>query len=211
MERKSAAAQKRIKEALDLSRSIGDQFGEAAALARLGDIANLDGDHVSARELVIKSLELFTRLGYKQGISSKLATLSITEFCLGNFDSARERLIEGLNACAEIGDQIDFRINFDIAAALMVEASDHRTAAQLSGATDARCEELAYFHEPIEQRFRETYLAKLKGAMNEIEFNAAYAEGRKMSVAEVTELALEVAEGFHSNRGLRLVGHRSAR
>jgi hypothetical protein len=209
MERKSATAQERIKEALDLSRSIGDEFGEAAALARLGDITNLDGDHASARGLVMESLSLFRKLGYKQGISSKLSTLAITEFCLGNFDSARAYLIEGLNTCVEIGDQIDLRINFDIAAALMIEAGNYQTAAQLSGAAAARSEDLAYFHEPVEQRFRDTYLVKLKGAMNESEFNAAYTEGRKMSVAEVTELALAAAEGIHSNRGLRLVGHRS--
>jgi hypothetical protein len=159
----------------------------------------------------MESLSLFRKLGYKQGISSKLSTLAITEFCLGNFDSARAYLIEGLNTCVEIGDQIDLRINFETAAALMVEAADYRTAAQFSGAAEARCEELAYFHEPVEQKFRETYLAKLKGAMSEIEFNAAYTEGRKMSVAEVTELALAAAEGSHSNRGLRLVGGRSVR
>ena len=209
MEGKSSTAREWIEEALGLSRSIGDEFGEAAALARLGDLANLDHDHASAREFTTESLVIFRRLGYKQGISAKLSNLSITEFYLGNFDLARECLIEALNTCDEIGDQINFRINFETAAALMVEAADYRTAAQFSGAAEARCEELAYFHEPVEQKFRETYLAKLKGAMSEIEFNAAYTEGRKMSVAEVTELALAAAEGIHSNRGLRLVGHRS--
>ena len=196
MERKSATAREWINKALDLSHSIGDEFGEAAALARLGDIANFDGDHASARTLLMESLELFRRIGYKHGISSKLSSLSITEFCLGNFSLTREYLIESLNTCVEIGDPIDFHINFDIAAALMVEAADYRTAAQLSGATDARCAEWAYSHEPVEKEFRETYIRKLKNAISENEFEAAFFDGRKMGVDEAAELALVTAKTF---------------
>jgi len=209
MERKPTTARERIKEALGLSRSVGDQFGEAAALARLGDLDNLEGDHASARKFIIGSLELFRRLDYKQGISSKLTNLSMTEFFLGKFDSARKYLIEALNICVEIGDQIDFRINFDIGAALTVEAADYRTAAQLSGAADARCEEMAYFHEPVEQGFRDIYVRKLKNALNENDFESAFAEGRKMSVGGATKLALETPNAFKERPvSLRLVKHR---
>jgi predicted ATPase/DNA-binding winged helix-turn-helix (wHTH) protein len=212
MERNSETARKWIDEALDLSRSIGDEFGEAAALARLGDIANFDRDYESAKALLTKSLELFRKMDYKMGISSKLSSLCITEFYLGNFESTREYLIEALNTCIEIGDHIDFRINFDVAAALMVETADYRAAALLSGATAAQSEELAHFHEPVEQGFRDAYVRKLKDAMRENDFESAFSEGRKMSVIEATKLALDTPTTFRERAvSLRLVKRRSAR
>jgi predicted ATPase/DNA-binding winged helix-turn-helix (wHTH) protein len=211
MESDLASARDRINEALAISRSINDEFGEAAALARLGDISNAEREYAKARVLIVEALEIFRRLGFKEGVSSKLANLSITEFYLGNHASARTCLLELLNNCVEMNDEIQFRVGFEIAAALMAETGNFRAAARLAGATAARCEELAYFHEPVEQRFRDTYIAKLKNVMTESDFEAAYSEGRKMNVSETAQLALEAARSStQAAVRLRLVERRSA-
>lgn len=206
MESDSTSARKRLSEALDISRSINDEFGEAAALARLGDVSNAEGDYSRARPLILQGLEIFRRLGFKQGVVSKLVNLAINEFLSGDHKAARQHLLEAMELCVEIGDEMDFRINFEIAAALMVEAGDYRQAARLAGVGTARCEEMAYFHEPDEKRFRSTYMPKLKSAMPEQEFDVAFAEGKNMSLAEARELAFEAARGPEgSSRRLHLV------
>ncbi len=82
----------------------------------------------------------------------------------------------------------------------MVETGNYSLAARLAGVAAARCEEMAYFHEPAEQKFRETYLEKLKKAMTESDFHTAFAEGKKMTIDEALNLALEVARGTERDR-----------
>lgn len=189
------ASRARTTEALEISRSIKDEFGEAAALSRLGDICNAEHDHTTAGNLIKQSLEIFTRIGYRQGISSKHVNLSITRFCSGDHVGTRMHLAKAITASTEIGDQIDFRVIFEIAAALMVEAGDLETAARLSGAAEALCEEIAYYHEPVEQRFRDTYFNKLKALMGPAEFDEAYSKGRTMTMDEAVDLARQCAAG----------------
>ena len=206
MELDLTAAREHVNEALAKSRSIKDEFGEAAAMARLADVANAEHDYKNARELSLKGLEIFGRLGYKPGIASKLANLTISEFNSGNYEAARQRLVEALEASIEIRDEIDLRINWEVAAALSVEAGDYLTAARLSGRAATLCEEMGYLYEPVEQQFREAYLQKLKTAMSESDFEAALNEGRKMSFADALELAVESArKPALKKKGLRLV------
>ncbi len=201
------SASVRINEALMISRSIDDEFGTAAAVARLGEIACARGDFSEARSQTSEALEIFKRLGYKQGVAAKLANLGVIEFFDGDYESACLYLAEGLDVCLEINDEIDIRVMFEVAAALLVETGDNETAARLSGAAAGRCEAIDYIHETMEHQFRETYLVKLRSVMPAVELAAALAEGSKMTVSEGAELALKVAGGFKKNRRhLQLVG-----
>lgn len=207
MEMRLESGRRLLNEALETSRLVNDEFGEAAALARLGDISNAERDYSQARNLITEALEIFGRLGYKQGVSSKLSNISITEFESGNYEAARAYLLRALEVCVEIDDQIDFPVNFEVAAAILVDAAEYQTAARLAGAAAAKSEQMAYFNEPVEQRFRETYLAKLRDAMSESDFQAAFMEGKRMAILDVVELALRSAKKPQSNRrGLHLIG-----
>ena len=193
------AARVRLSEALEISRSIGDEFGEAAALARLGDVCNAERDYTQARVHITEALDIFKRLGYKQGIGSKLTNLSVTEFSCGNHEGARRRLSDALEISIELGDEIDLRMNFEVAAALLAEAGQYRSAARLSGMAAGRCEEMAYYYEPVEQQFQEASVERLRKAMPDEEFEIAFAEGRKMSLPEALELSRQAAAGISSN------------
>ncbi|HKX83913.1 MAG TPA: winged helix-turn-helix domain-containing protein [Pyrinomonadaceae bacterium] len=202
-----ASARAHLIEALAISRSISDEFGEAASLGRLGDICNAENNYTEARRLITEALQLFRKIGYKQGVSAKLTNLTITEFVAGDYDAARQRHAESLEAALEIGDDIDFRVHLEVAAALSVVDAKHELAARLSGAALARCEELVYFHEPVEQRFRNSYLEKLKAEMTESDFKRCFDEGRCMSAQEALDAVLKAAEGSQkTSRRLRLVG-----
>ncbi|MEP6704004.1 MAG: tetratricopeptide repeat protein [Acidobacteriota bacterium] len=207
MDSQFKSASVRIKEALKISRSMNDDFGTAAAVARLGEIACASGDFSEARSQTSEALGIFKRLGYKQGVAAKIANLGVIEFFDGDYESASLYLAEGLDICLEINDEIDIRVMFEVAAALLVEAGDYETAARLSGAAAGRCEAIDYIHETMEHGFRETYLKKLRSVMPASELAAGLADGSEMTVSEGAELALEIAGGFKKNRRrLHLVG-----
>jgi predicted ATPase/tRNA A-37 threonylcarbamoyl transferase component Bud32 len=183
-----------IHEALAISRNAGDEFGTAAALARLGDIANVDGDLSTSRELTRQSLEIMQSIGYSEGITSKLYNLGAVVFLDGDSDKARLCFKEALLSSLEIGEKINTRLIFDGFAALAAEQGNYARAAKLAGAADSIGATIGYTIEPAEQKFRDAYIGKLRLAMQDIEFAAAYETGRKLKTDEAVELAYLQAE-----------------
>ena len=207
MELKLESARESATEALKISKSIGDQFGEAATLARLADISTSAGDYLVASEFGTKALATFRAIDYKPGIISKLVNVAINEFLLENYALSHQYLIESVNLAIDISDYIDFRIHLEIAAALSVRDRNYRRAALFSGAAAASCEDMNYFHEPMEQSFRDKYLKKLRAAIPDVEFDAAYNEGTRLSVAESITLILNTFDSpRESVHRLHLVG-----
>ena len=185
------SALRRTREALAISMSINDDFGTAAALARLGDLALSQGDYSESVSRTSNALEMFRALGYKHGVAAKLANLGAAEFLAGDIGSSKSHLRESLETCDEVGDEIDIRIVFDGFAAHRLEAGDLQNAARLCGAAERIGELIEYVLEPAERRFRDLYIDRLRDAMGEREYEQAIAEGRKLTIEEASELALK--------------------
>jgi tetratricopeptide (TPR) repeat protein len=72
-----AAARELLEEALSLFRVLGDDLGMAQALALLGNLLALGGDHRLARELHAESLALHEAAGDARGIGLSLLAIGI--------------------------------------------------------------------------------------------------------------------------------------
>ena len=128
-----------IIEAIGISREIGDEFGLAAALARLGDISSVGGNRKIAIELTKESLSIFRRIGYLEGISAKLYNLGSFVFLEGDFEAARRYFEEAYETTQDLDEKINTRLIFDGFAVLATEEGDYAHAARLSGADRAWC------------------------------------------------------------------------
>jgi len=180
-----------IGQALELSREANDEFGLAASYARLADIANAEDDFETARDLSAKALAIYRKLDYKEGISAKLNNLGVAVFALGDYEEARKCFDEALTTAVELGEKINTRLIFDGFGALAAERGEFNKAAQLSGVAETLGASIGYAREPAERRFRDSYLEKIKAALGDDAYNAAYREGLKLSLEDAAQLAHE--------------------
>ena len=188
-------ARELINEAIDISRRTGDDFGLAASLARLGDISSVEGDLSAGRELTTRSLSIFRRLGYLEGISAKLYNLGAVLFLDGDKELAAKCFEEAYEVAREIGEKINTRLIFDGFAAIAAEAGEHVLAAKLSGVAQGLGATIGYSIEPAEQRFRDSYLDRLRSVIGDDEFETYHKAGQLLSPREARELVLAARIG----------------
>jgi tetratricopeptide (TPR) repeat protein len=184
------SALQHTEEAKKISSSVGDEFGTAAALARLGDIAMAKGDNDEAARLTSESLELFRKVGYIQGITAKLSNLAAAEIMRGNLQSAELSLRESLELCLDIGDTTITQLVLDGFAALRTVQGQYVDAARISGATRNMIKSLGVLVQPADERLRDFYLKELDKALDENELVQARNEGERMSLDDIAALAL---------------------
>jgi predicted ATPase/serine/threonine protein kinase len=181
-------ARRIVNEAIEISRSINDDFGLAAALARLGDVSNVEGDRLKAIELASESLSIFRRIGYMEGVSSKLYNLGAFVFLTSDLETARRHFEEAYDTALELNEKMNTRLIFDGFAAIATEEGDYDHASILSGAAESFGTNIGYFIEPGEKLFRDAYLSKLKAAMAEADFEAGREIGRRLTPEQIREL-----------------------
>jgi tetratricopeptide (TPR) repeat protein len=180
------AARKFIEEGLAISRQLDDKYGSAIALTILGDLTRAEGtDDMAARPLFEEALALFREIGNKQSVSDNLNSLGAVACEEGDFAAARTHFAEGLATARELGDKTTISYSLDGFAALYAENGDIERAANLAGAADRMRESIGYEIEPAERRFRDAYLTKLRAAMSEEGFAAAWERGRKLKTDEI--------------------------
>ena len=188
MKSEFGTARELIEKAITLSRETNDNFGLAASLGRLGDIASAEGDFSRAMDLTGEALRIFREFDYKEGISAKLNNLGAAAFALGQLEKARECFDEALSTAIELGEKINTRLIFDGYGALAAESGDFQDAAQFSGFAETLGASIGYAPEPAESRFRNAYINKVRAALGEDEYNAAYIAGLKLSLDQAIKL-----------------------
>lgn len=177
--------------ALDIASSIGDGFGVAAGHSRLSDIALSRLDLPEARTRAIEALRIFREQDYKYGMAAKLYALGIADYFAGDYEAARSNFANGFSRSIDIGDKQIIHLAFDGCAALLLNDGDLRNAARLAGFAKAMAEKIDYRLEPAENMFRESYVSRLREESDASEFDADFAEGRRMSFSLAAELILD--------------------
>lgn len=186
----SATARKFIEEGLEISRRLDDKFGIVAALNSLGDIARTEGDDAAALPLFEEALAISRQLGRKQFVSTILTNLAAVTHGKGDFVSARSHFAEALTLAQELGNRVAISYSLDGFAALAAESGEPELAAKLAGAAEQLRETVGFEIEPADSRFREIYLSKLRAALSESVFSAAYLQGQKLETEKAIALAL---------------------
>ena len=94
----------RYREALEMSRELGDHKAVIWLLNSLALNTRWSGDHLAARELSEQALQACHHLGDKAAIAAALSNLADVVFLLGHHQEARTRLKQASAMFAEIDD-----------------------------------------------------------------------------------------------------------
>jgi predicted ATPase/DNA-binding winged helix-turn-helix (wHTH) protein len=180
-----------LERALVISRTLNDETEMGYSLAYLGYLARTEGDNAKAYELIGESSEIFRRVNNKEAVSSNLTDLGFIAYDQGNHEKAHTYFAEGLVMAWSLRDKISISYFLDGFAALALRRGELKIAAQFAGAAEQMRESINYKIDSADSCFRDTYLAELRAALSEADFNEFYDQGRKLKLDEAIKLALE--------------------
>jgi predicted ATPase len=182
-----ATARRYFEEGLVLLRQVGDRQGVATALNNLGVISNRQGDLVAARSYYEMGLEEFREIGNKGDIALGLRNLSDVVCEQGEYPRAAELCRESLVVSGELGSGELVAQCILSFARIAAEQGEWLRAARLFGAGQAQLESIgAMPYGPDLERI-EHGVQLVRAQLDDAAWNAAYAEGRALSVEEAVD------------------------
>jgi predicted ATPase/DNA-binding SARP family transcriptional activator/tetratricopeptide (TPR) repeat protein len=191
-----ASARPLLEESLALRRELGVRRGIAHSLHQLGQAVHALGDPASARQMYEESLAIDTELGNWRGVGSMLCCLGKLEFEKGDFVTAWSHLSESLAIYRDLGDRIETVRCLEVAAPLAASGGASSHAARIWGAAERLREEAGTPRPPSElPRYRQ-HVADARATLgSDDSFDAAWLEGRAMTMERAVELALRQRDG----------------
>jgi tetratricopeptide (TPR) repeat protein len=179
-------------ESLAMHRNDGDLWYMSAPIRHLGHVARHQGDYAAARSLYEESTAILLQFGVPMVIAENLGWQGIVISFQGDYAAAHSLLLEEkLGICRESGHASGIAHSLEGFAVLAAQQSQPERAARLWGAAEALREAI---FDPMCQFERAEYernVATARAALGEEAFAAAWAEGRKMTMEEAVEYALE--------------------
>jgi len=179
-----------IEESLALSRETGDKWGIAISLSNLEAVALLQGDYATARAMGEECRALCQEMDDQSTLAYALFGLGMVEL-VEDHSAAQELLLHSLRLRQEIGEQREQTSCLIGLAALALRGGNPRRAAQLLGAVEAALHTLQAVMDAVDQHFYASTLTTTRAQLGEATFQATWAEGEKMTLEEVVQLALQ--------------------
>ncbi len=184
-------------ECLAQLREVGDRRGMAMVLGNLGLIVLEQGDLAAAKKLHEESLGLKRSIGDKPGVAMSLNNLGIVAMEQKDYARADAYFSEALSLANEIGDRHTLIYDLVGLAGVAIQigsedeaAKDARRAACLASVADAHTTFLGASMEPIIRRMFDRVIEDAKVLLGERSFDAVWAEGQSMPMAQVLVYAL---------------------
>ncbi len=181
----------KLKDQLEL---IGEKDEKSWAVQMLGFLARDEGDFRQAQSYVEEALKIAKEVGVRTKIGFRLALLGHIEFLQGNLEGAKHNFSESLSIVKEIDDRYSKReslLFFSNAYANLLPQSVVRVLGSIH----------SYYKNKLNQpigpfmtRESDSAIAQARQRLDESTFNAAWAEGEKMSIDEALDLALKTVE-----------------
>jgi tetratricopeptide (TPR) repeat protein len=186
-------AQTVLAESLKLFRAVGNQIGASLPLFVLGDVAYLQANYAEAQVLYEESLALRREAGDKRGVAAALAALANVRNKLDDQVIAQTFYHESL---ALYGELDNTRGMVKVIAGL---AHVHQLQGRFQLATTLLslvAAQLLALNTRLgapEQADQEQALALLRSQLDEDSFNAAWENGRRLTVEQAITLARQPA------------------
>jgi predicted ATPase/class 3 adenylate cyclase len=184
-------------EGIGLARELGYVTTLARLLFSLGYTFVLEGDYERGAALSEEAAALFREHGHKGGLEYLLDNLGWAALLRGDLEQAKSFYEQSLVLCREQSDRMIASESLDGLACISAAGGDAERAARLIGAAHKLREALgavAYQHSPEEDAWREQYLATARSRLDEAAWQAAWAEGRSMTLEKAVSYALEEGE-----------------
>ncbi len=183
-----------LEESLALKRELGNKWDIAGSLTVLGEWARLQDDYERAAALNEESLALCREMDKavdKHSMGYPLGNLGSVEIRRGNYERATLLLAESLAIFREVGDKQVIAMCLASLAGVAGFVGQPEKAARLFSATAAQLEEISSTLDTADQRDYDLNLAAARAQLDEAAWQAAWAEGRAMSMEQAIEYALE--------------------
>jgi tetratricopeptide (TPR) repeat protein len=178
-------AQRFYEEALALFRELGDRLYLARLLNNLGVMAQDAGDYGPAYTYHDESLALRRALGDQLGIAMSLANLGEVAQSQGKSAQAIAHYVESLTLRAELGDKEGIAYCLEGLADIASARGQPKRAARLWGAAATLREELSAPLPPTARTRYDQIVASTRATFGAAMFDAAFAAGGSMSLAQV--------------------------
>ncbi len=173
-----------------LCREIGSKFGMAMTLNRLGDLARCEGDYGRADTLYNDSLSLFKEMGYSSQTASAWHNIAHVRLSQGEGVQAAKLFHQALNEFREMGDKKGVTDCLTGLAGVAIQFGQPGKGARLLGASEMLKQELGATWWPANHIAYKGHLSRLHEQLDDATFNAAWAEGRAMTLEQAIEYAL---------------------
>jgi tetratricopeptide (TPR) repeat protein len=184
-------AEERLREALARFREIGDVSSVAFSLNNVGYTLLEQGKYEEAAPLLEESLALSRRIGLKDTLAHVLDSLGFVARVQGKLERAEALLSEGLAVSRELEDIPQLLFILGHMADLAVERGQHGRAIRLAGSAAAARAARGIPNPPIEQERLESAMNRARDQVGKEKFQAAWAEGQNMSIADSVTFALD--------------------
>jgi predicted ATPase/DNA-binding SARP family transcriptional activator len=187
----TATARAHFEEGLRRSRRLADQRNVAIFVGCLARLAQDQGDYLKARRLFTDSLAIHRQLGDAWGIPFWLSHLGQIAQRQGDHDGARQRFVEALEIRRETADRAGLTTSLECFAGLAVENGRHVDAARLLGAASRARPEAGTRSFFVEDTTPEQHTAAARAALDPPVFEAAWEEGRSMTIEQALAHAVQ--------------------
>ena len=173
---------------------LGEKLQKSFALQFLAILARDEGNLQQAQTYVEEALKIAKEVGYRDIIGWRLALLGNIEFLHGNLESAKRNFKESLSIAKEVEERHPRCYTLFLFSNSYANLQP-QIAMRVQGALHAYFKnKLNELIGPLTKRESDSAIAQARQRLDESAFNAAWAEGKKMTIDEALDLALKTVE-----------------
>ncbi|RPJ25060.1 MAG: tetratricopeptide repeat protein [Chloroflexi bacterium] len=188
-----ATARRYQEESVALFRDLGDKFGLFIALNNLGIVLEGQGDTSAARRYYEESIATARELGEKNLVAYALNGLAHVLYLEDDPVEASRNYRESLLVSQEIGEKRCIAYCLEGFAKLAAHYGNASRAAQLLGAAESLRHAIGAPLIPAERDELDQDILATRDQLDERIFEVEFAEGRRMTVEQAVEYALNVS------------------
>jgi tetratricopeptide (TPR) repeat protein len=178
-------------ESLLVYRSLGDKLSLMLTLNSIGELVRLQGDYSGASAFYAESLQLTREIRTRFSQGSLLHNLGHVALHERDYVRARALFEESLAVYRQRENTHGLTLCVAGFAGIMGATGKPQQAAQLIGAVEASFEAIDTPMDPVDRMEYDRNVAAVRAQLDEATFNAAWAEGRKMTLEQAIQYALE--------------------
>jgi len=185
-----AGAVRDAAEAVRMFRQAGDRLQIGQMLGNLGTFELAGGDLDAASRHLAESLDIARELNSRSDIVYATCNLGMAEYLSGSQAAAEALFAESFELARRTGMKSSSAYALIGLALTGRDGADPGRSARLHGAADETLSDIGHALEPLEKRLADADRQRLRDAMSTEAFEAEYAVGRTLDLAQVAMEAL---------------------
>ena len=185
-----ADAMASAEEALALFRTLDHQPGIAYALNVVGEIARYSGDDARARRAYEECLDVCLQTGETRRVALVYFNLAFLAQHEGDYTGALDATRRALQIARSMHNRGEMAWCLPIIAGSLVMLGQPQRAALLLGASESFLERIGAFNLPADKQEFDRIREQVIAALGNTDFQAAVAEGRKLTLEQAVAEAL---------------------